>query len=85
MYDRLTTVFANAGAEAEALNLVASLPPAPRAFLAATSHAEATHRPSITPYCGKASPHWPAASSAPPPAPSRRRTPMRPRAVRCGR
>ncbi len=43
MYDRLTVAFARAGAEAEALNLAASLPGARQVFLAATSHAEANH------------------------------------------
>ena len=40
MYDRLTAVFADVGAEAEILNLVASLSSTRIAFLAATAHVE---------------------------------------------
>ncbi len=41
MYDRLVAAFADGGAEAEALNLAASLPRAHIAFLAASAHMEA--------------------------------------------
>jgi hypothetical protein len=40
MYDRLTTAFAETGAEAETLNLAASLPGAHNLFLEATRHTE---------------------------------------------
>ena len=40
MYDRLAAAFADAGAEAEVLNLLASLPGARNEFLAATARAE---------------------------------------------
>jgi len=40
MYDRLVAAFADAGSEAEALNLAASLPGTSNIFLAATAHAE---------------------------------------------
>jgi tetratricopeptide (TPR) repeat protein len=43
MYDRLTVAFADGGAEAEALNLAASLPGARNLFLAATVHEESAN------------------------------------------
>ena len=73
MYDRLAAAFADLAAEAETLNLSASLPNIRNGFLAATAHVEGADPAAQYPVLWRGKSALARALSAPPPPASRRR------------